>query len=117
MEKKYCFCNINRIDLQFTSIRKHGIMESIRIERKKIIDMSNHVLDEAKRCLQCKEPQCQKGCPASTDIREVIRLFKENRIEDAGDVVTGAKTVVAAVEVSKRVAWDLDEFMRSLENR
>lgn len=35
----------------------------------------------------------------------------------AGDVVTGAKTVVAAVEVSKRVARDMDEYMRSLENR
>ncbi|WP_368389337.1 hypothetical protein [Ruthenibacterium lactatiformans] len=25
--------------------------------------MSIHVLDEANRCLHCKAPQCQKGCP------------------------------------------------------
>lgn len=32
----------------------------------------------------------------------------------SGDVVTGAKTVVAAVEVSKRVAEAMDEYMQSL---
>lgn len=47
--------------------------------------MSNHVIDEAKRCLQCKNPQCQKGCPANTDIREVIRLLRENKIDEAGE--------------------------------
>ena len=26
--------------------------------------MSIHVLDEANRCLHCKAPQCQKGCPS-----------------------------------------------------
>ena len=25
--------------------------------------MALHIMDEANRCLQCKVPQCQKGCP------------------------------------------------------
>lgn len=41
-------------------------------------------MDEANRCLGCKVPQCQKGCPIHTPIPEVIRLLKENRLEEAG---------------------------------
>lgn len=46
--------------------------------------MALHVLDEANRCLQCKVPQCQKGCPISTNIPEAIRLLKENKLNEAG---------------------------------
>lgn len=46
--------------------------------------MALHVMDEANRCLNCKVPQCQKGCPISTPIPEVIRLLKENQLDDAG---------------------------------
>jgi glutamate synthase (NADPH/NADH) small chain len=41
-------------------------------------------MDEANRCLQCKVPQCQKGCPIHTNIPEAIRLLKENKLDDAG---------------------------------
>ena len=40
--------------------------------------MALHVMDEANRCLGCKVPQCQKGCPISTPIPEVIKLLKAN---------------------------------------
>lgn len=46
--------------------------------------MALHVMDEADRCLQCKKPQCQKGCPISTNIPEAIRLLKENKLNEAG---------------------------------
>jgi len=46
--------------------------------------MALHVMDEANRCLQCKIPQCQKGCPIHTNIPEVIRLLKENKLNEAG---------------------------------
>ncbi len=49
--------------------------------------MALHVLDEANRCLQCKNPQCVKGCPISTPIPEVIRLLKENRLDEAGKML------------------------------
>jgi glutamate synthase (NADPH/NADH) small chain len=41
-------------------------------------------MDEANRCLQCKNPQCVKGCPIKTPIPEAIRLLKENRLDAAG---------------------------------
>lgn len=46
--------------------------------------MALHVMDEANRCLGCKNPQCQKGCPISTPIPEVIRLLKDHQLDQAG---------------------------------
>ncbi len=46
--------------------------------------MALHVMDEANRCLGCKNPQCQKGCPIATPIPEVIRLLKDNKLDEAG---------------------------------
>ena len=46
--------------------------------------MAFHVMDEANRCLGCKKPQCQKGCPINTPIPEVIKLLKENKLDEAG---------------------------------
>jgi glutamate synthase (NADPH/NADH) small chain len=34
-------------------------------------------IEEAKRCLQCKNPGCIKGCPVSVDIPGFIQLIKE----------------------------------------
>ena len=50
--------------------------------------MPVHVLKEANRCLQCKKPRCRElGCPIQTNIPEVIRLFKENRMMEAAEIL------------------------------
>jgi len=46
--------------------------------------MALHIVEEAARCLGCKRPSCQVGCPIGTPIPHVIELFKEKRIEEAG---------------------------------
>ncbi|MBR7179172.1 MAG: NAD(P)-dependent oxidoreductase [Oscillospiraceae bacterium] len=46
--------------------------------------MALHVMDEAARCLGCKKPMCQKGCPINTPIPEVIKLLKEHKLDEAG---------------------------------
>ena len=46
--------------------------------------MALHVMDEANRCLGCKNPQCQAGCPIHTPIPQVIKLLKENKLDEAG---------------------------------
>lgn len=45
------------------------------------------IKEEANRCLNCKNPQCVKGCPISTRIPEVIQLFKDGRINDASQML------------------------------
>lgn len=46
--------------------------------------MAIHILDEAQRCLNCKVPQCQKGCPIHTPIPKVIRLMLDGKLDEAG---------------------------------
>ena len=46
--------------------------------------MAVPIVTEANRCLQCKKPMCQQGCPVHTPIPHLIALFKENRLMDAG---------------------------------
>lgn len=44
-------------------------------------------LDEANRCLSCKNPRCKQHCPISTPIPEVIGLYKEEKLKEAGEVL------------------------------
>lgn len=46
--------------------------------------MSLHIISEANRCLNCKKPMCQQGCPVHTPIPHIISLFKENQVMEAG---------------------------------
>ena len=46
--------------------------------------MALHVMEEANRCLGCKNPRCREGCPIHTNIPEVIRLLKAGKLNDAG---------------------------------
>ncbi len=49
--------------------------------------MSDIVISEAKRCLQCKRPLCKSGCPVNTPFNEVIPLLLEGSIVDAGEML------------------------------
>ena len=43
--------------------------------------------EEADRCLLCKKPRCRENCPIDTPIPEVISLYKEGRIHEAGEML------------------------------
>lgn len=49
--------------------------------------MSKHVIEDAKRCLQCKNPMCSVGCPVNTPIRDAIHLLLESKIAKAGQLL------------------------------
>ena len=49
--------------------------------------MALHIVTEANRCLNCKNPGCQKACPVHTPIPQIIRLFKEDRLMEAGEML------------------------------
>ncbi|MBU4140701.1 MAG: NAD(P)-binding protein, partial [Candidatus Omnitrophica bacterium] len=42
---------------------------------------------EAKRCLQCKNSPCIKGCPVEIDIPAFIKLLAEGKFEQAGEKI------------------------------
>ncbi len=52
----------------------------------KAIDI-NKLKEEANRCFLCKVPKCKKYCPIDTQIPAVIQLFKENKIDEAGEIL------------------------------
>ena len=50
--------------------------------------MAAHVINEARRCLQCEKPTCREnGCPVQTNIPEMIRLFLEGNMSAAGTML------------------------------
>ena len=51
---------------------------------------------EAQRCLHCKVPQCQKGCPISNDIPDWIHELKKGNLGNAISIIR-AKSNLPAV--------------------
>lgn len=49
--------------------------------------MSVLILDEATRCLRCKNPACQKACPIHTPIPKIIDTFLESGLDAAGEIL------------------------------
>ena len=48
---------------------------------------AEQVKAEADRCLTCKNPRCVKGCPVNIHIPEFIKALKEDKLEEAGDII------------------------------
>ena len=45
------------------------------------------VMLEASRCLNCKNPRCVQGCPVNIQIPNFIKALKENKLQEAGDII------------------------------
>ncbi len=45
------------------------------------------VIDEAKRCIQCKKPRCISGCPVGIDIPAFIQAIADEKFQDAADII------------------------------
>ena len=46
-----------------------------------------NVIDEAKRCLNCKKPRCQEGCPIHTPIPVMIQMLLQGEMPEAAEMV------------------------------
>ena len=57
-------------------------------------------VNEAKRCLNCKNSPCKKGCPVGIDIPEFIAKVAEGNFEEAYDIILKSNCLSA---VSGRV--------------
>lgn len=49
--------------------------------------MAYHVINEAKRCLNCKKPMCRQGCPIGTPVPDMIRTLLNGDIDAAGKML------------------------------
>ena len=49
--------------------------------------MAVHVINEANRCLNCKKPMCMQACPIHTPIPMMIKAFKKENLNEAGEML------------------------------
>lgn len=47
--------------------------------------MAKFIIEEAKRCLNCKKSMCKEGCPVKTPTNEVIKMFLNGNIVECGE--------------------------------
>ena len=52
-------------------------------------------MDEAKRCLNCKNPMCRTGCPVSVRIPEFIAKVAEGDFDAAYEIITSTNALPA----------------------
>ncbi len=53
------------------------------------------MLQEANRCLSCKVPQCEKGCPVDVPIKDFIDELKENNVAEAANIIKSQNSLPA----------------------
>ncbi len=58
-----------------------------------------YLINEANRCLKCKNPKCKNHCPINTEIPEVITLFQENKIHEAGELLFNNNPLAAITAI------------------
>lgn len=71
--------NLNRVDMpkQEPAVRRNNFNE---VAQGYTLEMA---LEEAKRCIQCKNRPCQKGCPVNIDIPEFIAAIQKADFPEA----------------------------------
>lgn len=47
----------------------------------------NLINEDVNKCLLCKVPRCKNNCPISTDIPRVIELYRQGKLDEAGEVL------------------------------
>ena len=52
-------------------------------------------IDEAQRCLNCKNPKCVNGCPVNVHIPEFIAKVAEGKFDEAFGVITSTNSLPA----------------------
>ena len=70
-------------------------------------------MEEASRCLNCKNAKCIQGCPVSIDIPAFIQEVKEGNIEEAYKVIGKSSALPAICGSQQRMHYlqSADEYV------
>lgn len=79
----------NPMPSQDPNVRNHNFLEVALGYTEEM------AIDEAKRCLQCKNPKCMGGCPVHIHIPEFIKCVSEGEFEEAYKVITKSSSLPA----------------------
>ncbi len=75
------------------AVERQRVIEQDKIQRRSNFDpvesnlTPEQVKLEASRCLNCKNPQCVKGCPVNIQIPQFIQAIKEGDLDKAGEII------------------------------
>lgn len=65
-------------------MKERSVAERIRdFEEVPLGYTPEQAMEEAKRCIQCKNPLCIGGCPVEVDIPAFIELVAEGKFDEA----------------------------------
>ena len=71
----------NEMPVQDANVRAKNFNEVAKGYTKEL------ALNEADRCLNCKNPQCVKGCPVHINIPAFIAKIREGKLKEANDIL------------------------------
>ncbi len=57
------------------------------------------IKSEAQRCLKCKVPLCSRGCPVSTPTPQVLTLFLDGKLREAGELLFNNNPLSAVTSI------------------
>ena len=83
------------------SMTKNPIPEQEPLVRNKNFDevalgyTEEIAIDEAKRCLNCRQHPCVNGCPVNVRIPEFIAKVAEGEFEEAYKIITSTNSLPA----------------------
>ncbi len=83
------------------SMKKNGMTEQEpNVRNKNFSEVAlgyteEQAIDEAKRCLNCKNKPCVGGCPVHIDIPSFIKEMAEGRFEEAYSVISKSSSLPA----------------------
>ena len=72
-------------------------------------------MEEAARCINCKNAQCVKGCPVAINIPGFIQKVKEGEIEEAYQIISEASALPAVCGVSAHRRASVKECIRGIK--
>lgn len=83
--------NLNRVPMpkQEVAVRRRNFNEVALGYREQ------QAVEEASRCIQCKKPNCIKGCPVGVNIPEFIQAVREGDMPEAVRIIKGTNSLPA----------------------
>ncbi len=80
--------NRERMSISRQQMPQRDGKERIADFREVNLGLPEHVaIQEARRCLQCKNPRCRDGCPVGIDIPAFIHQIAEGRFMEAAAII------------------------------
>lgn len=79
----------NPMPTQASEVRRHNFDEVAKGYTEEM------AIDEAKRCMQCKNPGCVPGCPVHINIPAFIAKIAQGEFEEAYQIITQSSSLPA----------------------